>query len=199
MKLIKFTCALLLTACISVSHASVIHVTDGSGNLLGARNVLVNGTLYDVDFSDGTCASLFTGCDDSGDFIFATEMDAILASNALLEQVFLDIDIGNFDSSPNLTRGISNAYLGEVSTPWGFVSYADGYVRTSMAINFTNSIYDTDRSDTEIRTVTGTTVRVRDKAWAVWAKATAVPEPSTVILLFLGLAGLSFARYRRQS
>lgn len=48
------------------------------GRLFGARNVNVNGTLYDVQFMDGNCISLFTlgpmagGCNEDADFAFQT-------------------------------------------------------------------------------------------------------------------------------
>jgi hypothetical protein len=45
MKIIKSASALLMFTYISVSHAAVVHITDLSGNLLGANNVLVDGTL----------------------------------------------------------------------------------------------------------------------------------------------------------
>jgi hypothetical protein len=38
-----------------------------------------------------------------------------------------------------------------------------------------------------------------DSVYAVWSKSVAVPAPGTIILLALGLAGLPFFRYRKQS
>ena len=49
-----------------------------------------DGNLYDVQFLDGSCISLFNGCDDVSDFTFQTQAAAILASQALLDQVLLD-------------------------------------------------------------------------------------------------------------
>ncbi len=40
------------------------------GILHGASGVDVGGTLYDVEFLDGTCIVLFNGCDQSSDFTF---------------------------------------------------------------------------------------------------------------------------------
>ena len=64
------------------------------------RNVL----SADVESLDGTCIALFNGCDDVADFTFQMEASAILASQALLDQVFLDGVLGNFDSNPGLTN-----------------------------------------------------------------------------------------------
>ena len=61
------------------------------GQLVGASGVDVDGTLYDVEFVDGTCVDLFNGCDESSDFMFTTEAAALMASQALLDQVLINI------------------------------------------------------------------------------------------------------------
>ena len=49
--------------------------------LLGADNVDVNGTLFDVRFRDGTCGAVFTGCDNaSEDFAFTDAASAEAAA-----------------------------------------------------------------------------------------------------------------------
>ncbi len=71
-------------------HASALLVVSG-GILTGAKGVDVGGTLYDVEFMDGTCVALFNGCDNPAtDLTFTTQADALAASQALLDQVFLD-------------------------------------------------------------------------------------------------------------
>ena len=65
----------------------------------------VGGTLYNVEFVDGTCAAVFTGCDATSDLTFTTSADALTAGQALLDQVFLDGSAGNFDSHPERTLG----------------------------------------------------------------------------------------------
>ena len=60
------------------------------GELRGANRVDVNGTLYDVEFVDGTCSALFNGCDALEDFTFRNEASAEAASLALTSQVFLN-------------------------------------------------------------------------------------------------------------
>jgi hypothetical protein len=79
------------------------------GQLMGASGVLVDGNLYGVQFLDGTCIDLFNGCDDVSDFTFQTEASATLASQALLDQVFLDGVDGAVDSLPSLTNGCEDA------------------------------------------------------------------------------------------
>ena len=88
-------------------HAAPMLVIDNIGLfpiLTGARNVLVDGALYDVDFKRGTCIDLFSGCDDPSDFLFRTPSEAVAAATALSNLV-LDGVAGNFDSEPNLTEG----------------------------------------------------------------------------------------------
>jgi hypothetical protein len=50
---------------------------------MGASDVLVDGSLYDVQFLDGTCIDLYDGCDEVSDFTFQTSASAVLASQAL--------------------------------------------------------------------------------------------------------------------
>ena len=71
----------------------------------GSAAVLIAGMLYDVTFLDGTCIALFDGCDEVADFDFTNEADALLAAQALLDQVFIDSALGLFDIAPELTFG----------------------------------------------------------------------------------------------
>ena len=100
------TLAVLAVALTASSAHHAILIVNGSGILTGATGVNVNGTLYDVTFVDGSCVSLFDGCDSVSDFDFSSADDAGDASQALLNQVFLDGPDGNFDSAPQeLTFG----------------------------------------------------------------------------------------------
>ena len=92
-----------------------------NGNILtGATGVNVGGTLYDVVFVDGTCVAIFDGCDDPAtDFDFTTEADALAASQALLDQVFLNVSGGGqFDSTPALTFGCVGFSVCSALTPF---------------------------------------------------------------------------------
>ena len=75
------------------------------GELIGASGVVVNGTSYNVRFVDGTCQELFGGCDEPADFAFTRLAEAQIATQALLDQVFIDGPDGQFDSDPVLTAG----------------------------------------------------------------------------------------------
>ena len=62
-KLLKNT--ILATAFLAVSgaYAAPILEVSSDGRLTGASGVEVGGALYHVAFKDGTCAGLFSGCD----------------------------------------------------------------------------------------------------------------------------------------
>src|SRR5262245_51552264 len=79
--------ALVLGSVLVAAQAAPTLVVNGT-TLTGARNVDVNGTLYDVDFLDGTCVAIFSGCNAISDFTFQSDLSAQAASQALLDQVF---------------------------------------------------------------------------------------------------------------
>ena len=51
---------------VSTSHGLMLDIRNGE--LFGASDVNVNGTLYDVAFQDGTCIDLYNGCDEKHRF-----------------------------------------------------------------------------------------------------------------------------------
>jgi hypothetical protein len=100
----KFVLAVVLVLMSSGAQAATPIVVEGQ--LIGASGVDVGGKLYDVSFGDGSCISLFNGCDEDSDFPFPSLADGLLAAQALADQVFnSDSILGSFDSEPGLTRG----------------------------------------------------------------------------------------------
>jgi hypothetical protein len=172
------------------------------GQLYGASGVDVGGTLYDVEFLDGACVDLFTGCDDLSDFTFTDHTSATLASQALLAQVFLDGVLGQFDSDAMLTAGcpplsgnqiecrLLTPYLPALSPVTNFTFRA--------AVNrsqFLTSLVDVGGSGTLGASQPNSILDQNfPSAFARWSP---VPEPGTALLLGLGLTGLSWSGGRR--
>jgi hypothetical protein len=99
-------CAVVL---LGASAAQAVTLNVVGGRLLGATDVLVNGALYNVYFGDLSCIDHFDGCDSNSDFAFTSIGDANAAAQALLDTVFVDGVLGNFDSDPAATFGCGNS------------------------------------------------------------------------------------------
>ena len=174
-----------LFSAISTSYAATLIVNGGI--LEGASDVNVNGSLYDVYFMDGSCVSLYNGCDDQPDFLFTDNDSASAASAALLEQVF----IGIYDDDPELTRGCTYDTRCRVRTAYGL--FLNDQVNAHAAVNsrlgavlgdtFTNGVLD----------ILEDTTTMDNRTMAVWSHSE-VPAPAAAWLFgsaLLGLAGMN--------
>ncbi len=77
----KYVLAAVLVLMASGAQAATLNVI--GGQLHGAFDVNVGGSLYDVEFVDGTCIALYGGCDEASDFTFQTCASAQLAAHVL--------------------------------------------------------------------------------------------------------------------
>jgi len=170
----------------STGSAATLNVV--GGRLLGASDVNVGGDSYNVVFLDGTCIDLYSGCDDVVEFTFQSESAALLASQALLDQVFLDgADL--FDSDPELTAGCESTLVCAPQTPYGL---AAELVITIAAENWN----DESMPDGVLAGSITKSTDLAEAAFDTYAVWTLVPEPGTAVLMGLGLLGLSVRKRR---
>lgn len=192
--------AALVGAAEPASAATVI--TDPNGQLTGAQNIDVAGTLYDVEFTNGSCVSLFSGCDPTT-FAFQTPDLATAAARALLDQVLLDSQFGLFDSNPALTRGCDQPscqtlipYKVDGST--FFWASSDNFApgsgsdKTSIALGRTRAVHIASSTEGS-----GRFQGVINFARFTLANS-AVPEPSTWAMMLLGFFGVGAGLRRKR-
>jgi len=184
----KFVLAAVLILMAGGTQAATLNVV--GGQLLGASGVDVGGTLYDVEFLDGTCIVLFSGCDQSSDFTFTSSASVLLAAQALIDQVIQDGPSGLFSSDPSLVNGCDDSnvcwsFIPYLPLPSGSVAYAKN--ENLPLADFASFFPAMLSSDTTNGTLSG-----NSQVWARWS--TPIPEPSTALLLALGLVGLSARR-----
>ena len=168
-------------------HSQAATLIVEGGQLMGATGVDVGGSLYDVNFVDGTCIDLFDGCDSNSDFIFQSEALAILASQALLDQVFVDSAVGQFDSTASLTNGIESHQGAFAMTPYQ-LSTTPHRFHQQAAINYSVGNGTDYISGTE-PTINGDVSHIGEGTYAVW-KVTPVPIPAAGWLFMSALLGL---------
>ncbi|HIF07614.1 MAG TPA: DUF1566 domain-containing protein, partial [Gemmatimonadetes bacterium] len=153
--------------------AATLHVE--GGQLLGAFGVDVGGTLYDVEFVDGTCTDLFAGCDEAADFTFTTSSAARAAGQALLDQVFVNSGLGLFDDDPTLTNGCSSADFCNPYTPYELApQLGPNFVAVSISRNYspgagTDFAHSITHFQNDLDLGTTSDSRARRWVFAVWS------------------------------
>ena len=183
-------------AIFSLSGAPALAATqivDGGGKLTGATGVLINGSVYTVDFVDGTCSSVFGGasaaCDSTSNLAFTNFTDAETAAVALLDQVFLDTGLGQFDSNYTLTNGCA---ANSAQACYAKIPYAAG-----LSANAINS--NTTDSANLALTSTANTSTDDQFVYARFTLTGSVPEPSTWAMMLVGFGALGFAMRRQRN
>ena len=166
----------------SSNSAKAVVLQVVGGQLVGATGVNVGGTLYDVTFGNGTCDALFSGCDNpAADCAFTAQADAVLAAQALLDQVFLDGRLGNFDTQPILTNGCDDAFQCLAHIPWN--------VESNLAISEYALNHFVEAADLANPTATGpnkTLPLTSEKTRAIFTPAV-IPIPPALLLFLSGL------------
>ena len=181
-------CLFAVASTTTASNATVILNIDGSGQLLGAQNVNIGGTLFDVSFVEDTCINIFDGCDAVSDFDFQTASDATAAAQALLDQVLLDSGAGLFDSNPSWVNGIESSFSSHLMVPFALPD-ARAFYRSAFNSNGTDVV-----GNGSFFAINNTSID-STKVWVDFNKA-AVSEPGTALVLMTALLGL-YVRRRR--
>jgi hypothetical protein len=177
------------------AQADPIPVVNSSGILTGVLDVDVAGVAYDVQFVDGTCASVFGECD-VAHFDFNAASHAMEASQALLAEFFHNPLYKAFDDNPALTFGCGSPILCFMITPYDIPTNLPQFFEAWGAVNYNPSFgTDTDFSTLQVRTLDTST---NDTAVFIkWSPEdpNRVPELSTGFSLACGLLALVvFAR-----
>jgi hypothetical protein len=183
--------ASLLAVAPGARALATLNIDPISGLLLGATGVEVLGEIYEIEFVEGTCIALFDGCDDAGDFPFMTEADVLEAAQALLDQVWFDGPLGNYDSLPNATAGCTSSVSCTVFIPYALAALSTE-VSIGQAKNLSTSTGDDVDTDVTARSFdTGSGSNFTYVRWSV------VPEPALLALLGPLLAPLLLRRRRQ--
>jgi hypothetical protein len=176
----------MLAAAVSAFPAMAADPVTSGSTLTGATGVNVGGNLYNVQFLDGSCATVFGSC--PGGFAFGSQAAAQQAADALLAQVLL----GTFDTNPARTNGCSLATICSILVPYAVDGQAVAFVSANnKATNDTGTGSLTLTDDTGIQA---------SQTWARFTRSTApVPEPASWAMMLLGFAGIGLAARRRRS
>lgn len=182
------TAGLLASAAPDARAATLI--TSG-GELIGASGVIVGTGSYEVSFIDGSCASIFSGCDSAADFAFTTFETAGQAAQALLDQVF----IGVYDTEPERIAGCGSVVVCAPDIPYS----TDGTTfDLRRAFNYAIEANDAV-GQTEGILVTTNYGFFGGSTFARFTPTSAIPEPGAWMMMLAGFGALGASlRSRRR-
>jgi hypothetical protein len=180
---------------VSKAQASPILIVD-NGQLLGANNIDINGSIFDVRFIDGVCADLFGGVCSRSNFTFQTQADGISAAAAIVDQIFNSVAGSPFDIDPELIFGCTNTISCQILIP---INIFPGLLLNSAVVGNSNGPGAGAGATTNIRTGDSLALDAR-RVFASFTPSlsTSVPEPSVIVMLLGGILGLGVLRRKQK-
>ena len=205
-KLLTFTRMLGLSfiLAISLSASAAELQINGDGLLTGAKGVTIGQKTYNVTFREGSCITVFNGCDTASDFFFNDFNSSFFASDALLSQVFIDTGdpTQKFDSDHSLTFGCTKTFIGsplcQIVTPYDVTTnpISGEFAADATLAENVGTPPPAGRVDQVYGTRVNRSFELQNYVWAVWSP---VPESSTCALMLSGLGLLLFVFRHRKS
>ena len=186
MRALSSTIIILIALCAShIATAAPIPITSSTGKLIRIRDVSVSGTLYDVEFLDGTSLDVYGPSRVS---LFTAPGSADIAAAALMS-TFQSVNFTYFDTHPESINGCDSSILCFILTAY-YQDTNNLITYNAPFINNKNPLFDSTPSF-HTSSITSDTTSAQSATWARWSitHATAVPEPHQLILLALGLFG----------
>lgn len=189
---------ILLTLLFSATtSAAVIKLDIRDGQLHGASNIGIDGTLYDVEFFEGTCEDVFSGCTTTSNLLFNSLELAKKATQTIIDLLFVDSSSGQFGNMPYLTFGCDDsANQCSVDTPYKVEIDNNGFAIAffASATNFNENVGSTRLTETSYPSYFDTST-FSHRVLAKWSLADSQPsnsiptvsEPSAILLFALPL------------
>ncbi len=189
-----WVCALAISA---NANAGVVYDIQNN-KLVGANGIDINGELYSVTFGD-SCSSMYGGCNSSL-FDFTTQQGAVSALTALFAQVLVDnVNVNgtvyNFDSRPELVQSCNRGGFCEMWVPY---QVSGSSVTSAWWVNTSGNDYVGSNAWTGAYSYGN---GMDYMAFTNWEKMSAneIPEPASLVLVALGVAGLGFTRFKSKA
>ncbi len=177
--------------------AAAVPTFDVSGRLIGGTGLDVFGQLYDVQFSGGSCASLFGGCADGSSFVISA-FDENAAGEAIAQLVGAAYSSGK-PQTLSFIAGCSNVLTRcDILTPFGAVDDTTVQVEDTAIFINQSGVGDTLQSTT-VESGDSTDAKTTFAIFTAEAAPGSVPEPGSTALVAVGLAAAAASLGKRRA